>query len=144
MNLFPTDLHGQLDNTFYISSLRIGGNAQRQVEQLQKIVLCEIESRSFRDVYALGKNHVKDFASVSEFDLSTETSERFKFPLPKTTLRYFELTVLTFADVGIHRLFLYRIENKVSMRQGKTLGHIHQYYAEWRKRKALKTDLLLR
>lgn len=144
MNLFPTDLHGQLDEIFYISSLRIGGNAQQQVELGRKIVLCEIESELFGEVYKLGKNHMKEFSSASDFDLDASTSKKFGFPLPTGVLRYFELTVLESIDVGIHRIFLYKIENIVKVRSGKTLSHIHQYYAEWRKRNGMKTDLLLR
>jgi Flavin reductase like domain len=144
MNLFPTDLHGKLDENFYISSLRIGGNAQQQVESRRRIVLSEIESNFFGLAYSLGKNHMKELSSRAEFVLENTVSEKFRFPLPAGVLRYFELTVLESVDVGIHRIFLYKIENVVNVRSGKTLSHIHQYYAEWRKRNGLQTDLLLR
>lgn len=144
MNLFPTDLHGQLDGNFYISSLRIGGNALQQVEYVRRIVLCEIGSELFAEAYKLGKNHMKDFSSVSAFNLETSVSEKFDFPLPAGVLRYFELSVVESVDIGIHRIFLYKIENIEQVRSGKTLSHIHQYYAEWRKSNGIKTDLLLR
>jgi flavin reductase (DIM6/NTAB) family NADH-FMN oxidoreductase RutF len=144
MNLFPTDLHGQLDEKFYISSLRIGGYAQQQVEHGRKIVLCEIESDLFGEAYKLGKNHMKEFSPIRDFNLHASVSEKFGFPLPTGVLRYFELTVLESVDLGIHRIFLYKIENIVNVRSGNTLSHIHQYYAEWRRRNGMKTDLLLR
>jgi flavin reductase (DIM6/NTAB) family NADH-FMN oxidoreductase RutF len=144
MNLFPTDLHGQINDDFYISSLRVGGQAERQVQEFRKIVLCEVGIESFRGVYSLGKNHMKEMSLPLDFELSSSFSEKFRFPLPKTVLRYFELTVEEFVDVGIHRIFLYRIENMVILQKGKTLSHIHQYYAEWRKRNGLKTEMLLR
>lgn len=144
MNLFPTDLHGQIDENFYISSLRIGGKAQQQVQDIQKIVLCEIESDAFHEAYQLGKNHMKDLSVLSDFVLSSTVSEKFGFPLPNATLRYCELNVLEFVGVGIHRIFLYKIENRVNLRPGSALSHVHQYYAEWRKRNGMRTDLLLR
>jgi hypothetical protein len=144
MNLFPTDLHGQVDNTFYLSSLRIGGRAQEQVHQHGRIVVCEMETELFREVYHLGKNHMKQFLPVSDFKVVSSVSEKFRFPLPIGVLKYFELTVLEFVDVGIHRIFLYRIENIVNICSGKTLSHIHQYYAQWRERNGMKTDILLR
>jgi hypothetical protein len=144
MNLFPTDLHGQLDKDFYISSLRMGGLAEQQVERNRRIVLCEIESKRFREVYGLGKNHMKDFTDQSQFNLHASLSKTFQFPLPEGVLRYFELTVLESLDVGIHRIFLYKIEHVQSVRAGETLSHIHQYYAEWRSRNGINTELLLR
>ena len=144
VNLFPTDLHGQLNKDYYISSLRIGGKAQEQVQELKKIVLSEITSDQFEEVYNLGKNHMKDLREADSFKLSTMRSEKFQIPLPAGILRYFELEVLEFIDVGIHRIFLYKIENIKRVAEGNTLSHIHQYYVQWRQRQGIYTELLLR
>lgn len=144
MNMFPTDLHGKLHSKFYISSLRIGGKAQQQVERVRRLVLAEMPCESFRDVYALGKNHMREMLSRNNFHLSPIVSEKFNFAIPAKALRYFELEVVEFKDIGIHRIYLYKIENEVTLSAGKTLAHIHQYYAQWRKNNCLETDYLFR
>lgn len=144
MNLFPTDLHGQLTNDFYISSLRIGGKAQEQVQQCKKIVISEVDSNQFVQAYQLGKNHMKELSDPMGFQLSQGRSEKFGFYLPTGVLRYFELEMIEFIDVGIHRIFLYKIIHAGRVAKGNTLAHIHQYYAEWRKRHGIPTELLLR
>ncbi|HEY0652062.1 MAG TPA: hypothetical protein VGD65_03000 [Chryseosolibacter sp.] len=144
MNLFPTDLHGQLNKDYYISSLRIGGKAQRQVQQYKKIVISQITSDQFEEVYNLGKNHMKDLTGADSFKLSTMRSEKFQIPLPAGVLRYMEVEVVQFIDVGIHRIFLYKVENRKQVAEGNTLSHIHQYYAQWRQSHGISTEFFLR
>jgi flavin reductase (DIM6/NTAB) family NADH-FMN oxidoreductase RutF len=144
MNLFPTDLHGKVDDNYYMSSLRIGGKAQQQLERVRRVVLSEVESDTFREVYALGKNHMKEMSSTSNFNLSSFNSEKFSFKIPANALRYLELEVLEWIDAGIHRIYLYKIVNSVELGAGKTLAHIHQYYAQWRNNHKLETKYLLR
>lgn len=144
INLFPTDLHGQINQRLYISSLRIGGKAQQQVEKTGRIVLSEVDVDSYRDVYALGKNHMKDMSIKGSFNLSDCVSAYYGLPLPRNTLHYFELNVLEYFDIGIHRLYLYKIDNEVQLQQGRTLAHIHQYYAQWRQAQGLETNYFLR
>jgi hypothetical protein len=143
-NIFPTDLHGQVNEKIYISSLRIGGKAQQQIESVGRIVLAEVDSGAFSEVYALGKNHMKDMISLHDLTWHASVSEKFGFELPPSTLRYFELEILESLDIGIHRIYLYRVENQVELSPGKTLAHIHQYYAEWRKNNGMETNYLLR
>jgi hypothetical protein len=144
MNLFPTDLHGKLNDEFYVSSLRIGGKAQQQVERIRKVVIAEVNSKSFKDVYSLGKNHMKDPDGFQSFKLNGEMSEYLNYPLPADVLRYHELEVCDFADVGIHRIYFYKILNSKEISAGPTLAHIHQYYAQWRKDHGAETEYLLR
>jgi flavin reductase (DIM6/NTAB) family NADH-FMN oxidoreductase RutF len=144
MNLFPTDLHGKVSGDFYISSLRIGGKAQQQVERIRKVVIAEVDSKSFRTVYSLGKNHTKDLDGFQSFKLYGEMSEYLNYPLPADVLRYYELEVCDFVDVGIHRIYLYKILNSKEISAGPTLSHIHQYYAQWRKDHGVDTEYLLR
>ncbi len=144
INLFPTDLHGKINDTYYISSLRIGGNAEQQVSRQRRVVISEIESSFYREAYSLGKNHMRNFMREAEFNLAAFRSDGFGFPLPAGVLRYYELEVLEHADVGIHRIFLYRIANSVDVRHGDTLAHIHQYYAQWRVVLKMKSEFLLR
>ncbi|HEY0654975.1 MAG TPA: hypothetical protein VGD65_17675 [Chryseosolibacter sp.] len=144
LNVFPTDLHGKLNGQLYMSSLRIGGKAQQQVEKERRIVLSKVGCDSFREVYALGKNHMKDMSELMEFDLAPNVSERYGVPLPANVLSYFELEVMAWIDIGIHRIYLYKIENEVKASHGGVLAHIHQYYAQWRHHHGMETNYLLR
>lgn len=51
LNFFPTDLHGQIGDGSYVSSLRIGGMACNQVEAVQRIVISHIDVNAFRETY---------------------------------------------------------------------------------------------
>lgn len=144
MNMFPTDLHGKISDKFYISSLRIKGKANEQVEQSGKIVLSNVDASEFRNVYSLGKNHMQELQLPTEFKHSGELSEAFKFPLPLSTLDYKELKRIESFDHGVHRVHTYEIVNEKKLRQGSALSHIHQYYAQWRLKNNMKTEMLLR
>lgn len=144
INLFPTDLHGSVGENFYINSLRIAGKANEQVEQLNQIVISEVDTLSYSEVYDMGKNHMKDFSDRSNFNLHSERSAVFKFPLPKAILRYRELKRLYSFDQGIHRIHAYEVVSKHQFNVGQTLSHIHQYYAQWRMNNNIPTQMLLR
>jgi hypothetical protein len=133
MNMFPTDLHGSFHNDYYVTSLRIEGKACAQVGATGKIVLSEVPPVSNKKVYALGKNHMKELSSKETFDISSASSQTYKFPLPKDVMGYRELEIVTHLDVGIHRIFLFRAKNRVSLQEGSSLSHIHSYYAQWKK-----------
>jgi flavin reductase (DIM6/NTAB) family NADH-FMN oxidoreductase RutF len=144
MNLFPTDLHGAIGDRFYVGSLRIGGEACKQVEEYKKIVISDVDASRFRQVYALGKRHMKPMTETTEFELDIQRSEIFKFPMPLGVGVYRELEVIDYFDVGIHRIFLYRIINIQQVSAINTLTHIHSYYAQWRITRKLGKDYLLR
>ncbi|MEQ8362507.1 MAG: hypothetical protein RH948_06520 [Cyclobacteriaceae bacterium] len=144
MNMFPTDLHGMINDSIYISSLRIGGEACKQVERIRKIVISDIESLHYQEVYSMGKNHMRQMKPIQEFDISDEYSDLFKFPLPKRTSHYRELEIASTFDLGIHRVFLYKIVNEKSIKIIFPLFHIHNYYGQWRKNNKLPGDYLLR
>jgi hypothetical protein len=143
MNMFPTDLHGYIGDTFYASSLRVGGKANDQVSSIKQIVLSDIDPEHFREVYALGKNHMKDPQPVSALDVQG-TSERFRIPLPKKAIGYRELLAERFIDIGIHRVYFYRVINDVSNTSTNRLTHFHQYAAQWRDDHGLQTPSLIR
>ncbi len=144
MNLFPTDLHGPIGTEFYASSLRIGGEALKQVEQVKNIVMSEIDSTSHRSAYALGKNHMKKMQPENNFALSNIRSHHFAIPIPSVAGSYRELEVVKSYDVGIHRILIYKILHKQIIQKINTLAHVHQYYAQWRIDHNLKTDYLIR
>ncbi|MCZ6520521.1 MAG: hypothetical protein O6848_03395 [Bacteroidetes bacterium] len=145
MNLFPTDLHGPLAAGHYIGSLRHTGKACQQVDKFQKIVISQIHIDQFQQVYAMGRNHMQDLKPENNFELDSIRSEKFDFPLPSGVLRYREMEQIDAYDIHIHRLHFYRIINQKQLkRPGNSLAHIHQYYAEWRQRKGLETQLKLR
>jgi hypothetical protein len=145
VNMFPTDLHGSPDNVIYASSLRIGGEANQQVELYQRVVISEVDPSWYREAYALGKNHRKKLKRMDSFRTHPQLSDQFHFPLPEGVVRYREMVRKDSIDMGIHRIHLYEINSfHTVVEERSTLAHVHQYYAQWRIDQGLKTDYLLR
>jgi flavin reductase (DIM6/NTAB) family NADH-FMN oxidoreductase RutF len=145
INLFPTDLHGPAGDKFYLSSLRINGKANEQVETYKEVVISEINPGFCKEIYSLGKNHMKDLRPLEQFKLRSERSKVLDFPLPIGALRYRELRQVHSVDHGIHRIHVYRTINETDeARNQSTLAHIHQYYAQWRINQKLKNHFLIR
>jgi hypothetical protein len=144
-NLFPTDLHGQIDNDYYLISLRHQGNACKQVEQSGKIVLCDMDVNSYKKVYSLGKNHMQPLKQRTEFDFSPNSSKNFQLPLPHEVISYQELEVVRSFIAGIHKLIISKIVYNEKVGPGKsTLVHIHCSYATWRNKHGIEGNYLLR
>jgi hypothetical protein len=144
-NLFPTDINGRIGKQNFVISLRIDGNANKQVKELKKIVLSEMVVDSYKEVYSLGVNHTKDLRDKKEFDFSEKLSQNFSLPVPKNTLRYFELEFINDMQTGVHNLCFFRIANSVNIEDSKsTLAHIHRDYAEWRINNGYNSEFLLR
>ena len=144
-NLFPTDLHGQVNEQYYVSSLRHGGKACKQVENAGRIVISQVHSDVYKTVYALGKNHMQELKPKENFFFSESQSSVFKLPMPKSLLSYRELELAGSFEHGIHKLFLYKIISSQAVRKDpSTLAHIHNCYATWRYRKGLPANYLLR
>ncbi|HEY3403566.1 MAG TPA: hypothetical protein VGK59_09280 [Ohtaekwangia sp.] len=145
MNMFPTDLHGPINDTHYIGSLRIGGMANEQVEQHKKIVLSLVNASGFKEVYGLGKNHMQPVQPPENFQTSEERSSVFSIPLPAMMNAYYELELDSSADIGIHRLHVYRIVNRYRNPDSSScLSHVHQYYIQWREDHSLPLQILKR
>lgn len=144
-NLFPTDLHGAAGNGHYVISLRKEGKACRQVNEAGKIALSYIRPEFYQRAYALGKNHMRDLRPADEFPVSGYKSTILGLPLPESTTAYFELELYDTRPIGIHQLHCFRILNHQPMDfEADELTHIHAYYANWRHRKGLNTEILVR
>lgn len=145
MNMFPTDLHGPVDERFYAGSMRHGGKANHQIEEFGTIALSGVRADWFRQAYALGKNHMKDLRSFEEFPLSTIRSQKLGIPLPESVVHYRELRRLDSLDAGIHRIHFYEtLHEEHVLRDERSLAHIHCYYAQWRKNRKLPSEYLIR
>jgi hypothetical protein len=145
VNMFPTDLHGIIGRSYYAGSLRIGGNANAQVESLRRVVIADVDASSYMEVYSMGRNHMMDLQNEGRFMLHEKRSRVFNFPLPERALRYREMIHVGSFDHGIHRVHFYQIVHSDELENsGPTLAHIHQYYAQWRMDQGLKTTLYLR
>jgi hypothetical protein len=144
-NLFPTDLHGKIDDEYYIISLRQGGKAAQQVELTKNILITEIDSSFYKTVYSLGKNHMQDLRPKDQFPFTDSFSEIFQLPLPRSPVYYRELELEQSFDHGIHRFFLFKIINKRQIvDKPGTLAHVHNLYATWRHNKGLSGNYLMR
>jgi flavin reductase (DIM6/NTAB) family NADH-FMN oxidoreductase RutF len=144
INMFPTDLHGAVSPGFYVSSLRIGGKANAQVDRLKKLVLSYMDVSAFRQVYALGKNHMQELRDPGSFRCASHRSKTYGLPLPLHATAYRELRETGSFDAGIHRIHFYEQEHEERLNDRHTLAHIHQYYAQWRLNLGLPTNMLLR
>ena len=132
MNMFPTDLHGQINDGFYVGSLRLGGKANDQVEAFKNVTLSRVDLAWCKQAYTLGKNHMQDLKEFDSFLINNRRSGRFHFPLPESVLSYHELKRIDAVDIGIHRIHSYEILNKEKFVDSNTLSHIHRFYAQWR------------
>jgi len=142
-NFFPTDLHGSLGSEFYLSSLRVGGMACEQVEHVRRLVISKVDVTSFRKTYSLGRNHMKTMQPVTCFEPAVVQSAS-GIPVYPHATSYCELELIRHIDIGIHRIFLYKTQAKGEVRSGKTLAHIHRYYAQWRINHHLSAEYFFR
>jgi len=131
LNFFPTDLHGAVGSDHYLSSLRIGGMACGQVENVDRIVISRVDVDSFRQTYALGKNHMKSLQPADNFKVA-QLSSQSGIPVYPNATDYLELEREGQMDAGIHRMFSYKVVGRGQVRKSKALAHIHRYYAQWR------------
>ncbi len=144
-NLFPTDLHGQVNEKQYIISLRTNGKACKQVEKAGKIVLSRVDAGFYKTVYALGKNHMQEVNAKENFPFSLLRSENYMLPLPTKTLSYMELELKSSFMEGIHKILLFNILHyHVLQDEASALCHIHNSYATWRYKNKLPGNYLLR
>jgi hypothetical protein len=144
-NLFPTDLHGQINEQEYIISLRHEGKACEQVEHAAKIALSDMPVGEYKNVYSLGKNHTKPLRDASDFNFGSTQSKLFSLPLPKNVLSYKELMLETSFIQGIHKILLFKIVHEEKFTgTPATLSHVHNCYATWRHNQGLSSNFLLR
>lgn len=144
-NLFPTDLHGTVNEQYYISSLRHEGKACKQVEASRRVVISQVHCDAYKTAYSLGKNHTQDLRSKGNFPFGNTSSSVFQLPLPQLALDYRELELVQCFEHGIHKLLLYKIVSRqVLSHEPVTLAHIHNVYATWRHNNGLPGNYLLR
>ena len=143
-NLFPTDLHGQIDEDHYIISLRVGGKACEQVEAAGKVLISQVDRDAHKTVYALGKNHMQELKTKEDFPFSESYSENLKWPVPQNAIAYRELSLVNSFIHGIHKIMLFRIISQQQLTSsGVALAHIHNSYASWRHKMKLPGNYLL-
>ena len=143
-NVFPTDLHGEIEGD-YIISLRTGGKALEQVLESKSIVVAEINALSYKKVYAHGKNHMRAGRTRESFEFESEKSNLLHYDLPKGTVNYRELQLKEHYTHGIHTILIFQILNKDIIRSGiSRLSHVHSAYATWRFNNGWKDNYLLR
>jgi hypothetical protein len=144
-NLFPTDLHGPVNEQYYVSSLRHEGKACKQVEAAGRIVISQIHCDAYKTAYSLGKNHIRDLKTKDNFPFDDSCSSIFQLPLPKSVLYCRELELIESFKHGIHQLLLFKIVSMQAVsNEPATLAHIHNCYATWRYNKGLAGNYLLR
>jgi hypothetical protein len=144
-NLFPTDLHGQADDQHYVISLRHEGKACQQVMQTGKILVTGVQSQFYKNVYALGKNHMQEYREKPHFPFSDTVSSLYQLPLPQSATFYRELELQDSFVHGIHRILLFKILSRQTVTDNlSTLAHIHNVYATWLHNNRLPGNYLLR
>jgi hypothetical protein len=146
-NVFPTDLHGEIHGqNKYIISLRENGKAFRQVVHSGRICLSTVSCDQFREVYALGKNHMQDLQPVNYFPAETlRILNGSGLAVYGAATGYLILKMESEQKAGIHHLITFSIEKRSATdKQLNILSHIHSYYALWRKRNNFSDILFIR
>lgn len=143
-NIFPSDLHGAVGKGFYVGSLRIGSKVCRQVEELQKILVADVDISTYRETYALGRNHMSNLQPLEILPTSGDRSDRWQLPVPAGAIRYRELQRKYSWDAGIHRVIFYEVMGEKTLGQGSELSHIHRYCLQWRIDSHLDSTYFLR
>ena len=145
VNIFPVDINGEAGNSEYLISLRSGSKSSSQIKKVGRVVLCAIESSRCSEVYKMEKNHMKDMISIKNFSIENERSELFNNPLPLGTINYKELEMIDSFEYGIHEIHLMKVLNSKTMKENRpTLAHIHRDIVEWRLRRNIPTEFILR
>lgn len=144
-NIFPTDLHGRINEEYYADSLRTGGNAGKQVEDSGRMVLSRIDVTHYMQAYSLGKNHMAELKPIPSGG-NMILSEKFGLPVSVGALSYLELERISAEGLvkGIHKVHIFRIINEKILKKGSQLAHIHNYAAAWRVKNGIKTEYLYR
>jgi hypothetical protein len=143
-NLFPTDLHGAINNEYYVISLRHSGKACQQTEAAKRIVLSQIHFSQHVTAYKFGKNHMQDLKAKERFPFSSSLSVNFNLPIPHMALNYLELELVDSFNQNIHKLLLFKVVfQQTLIKDAAALAHIHNVYATWRHNHALPGNYLL-
>ncbi|NOT49899.1 MAG: hypothetical protein HOP10_01320 [Chitinophagaceae bacterium] len=144
-NLFPTDLHGPVDENYYIISLRHEGKACAQVMNVKNILVSQVHSDLYKTVYSLGKNHMQDLKEKEKFPLTEQLSSHLQLPIPLSSVICRELELKDHFTHGIHRVMLFKTLYQQELQpRASTLAHIHNAYASWRHINRLKGNYLMR
>ena len=144
-NIFPVDINGEAGTNEFLISLRAGSKSTSQIKKVGRAILCSIESSRCLEAYKMGKNHMKDMSSIKNFSIEKERSELLNNPLPLGTINYLELERIDSFEFGIHEIHLMKILNSKSLKENKhTLAHIHRDILEWRLRRNIPTEFILR
>ena len=144
-NMFPTDLHGRIDDENYVISLRSDGKANAQVNKFKKITLSKMNLSRYKYVYSLGKNHMQEPKPIENFEMTENSSEKYNLPLPTGGIEYLELEHKEALTVGIHNLNFFKIINsKVINETEPVLSHVHRTYISWLLKKGYDVNYLLR
>ena len=131
-NVFPTDLHGRAGNVEYIISLRHDKKACAQVMETGKLALWTVNAKHVAEIYALGKNHSRDLSAKENHSFTTNQSPLFHFPEPFGAINCEELELQkTIADIGIHRILLFKSNSGSANSDPKRLVHLHRSYLQW-------------
>jgi hypothetical protein len=144
-NLFPTDLHGPVNENFYIISLRHDGRACQQIMNAGRILLTQVHCDFYKTAYALGKNHMQELKERGNFSFGNDISANLKLSLPQSAQYYQELEYQDSFIHGIHRVMLFKTLYWQRIRDNpSTLAHVHNVYATWRQNTRLPGNYLLR
>jgi len=143
-NIFPTDINGSIDANNFVISLRKTGKANHQVKEQRKLVVSEMRSESYSEIYSYVVNHMRGLQPSDKFSFSEDLSKSFKLPLPKNILLYIELEFVNEMVIGIHNIIFFRLVSSSEVDDSNTLAHIHRDYAQWRINNGLLSEFLFR
>jgi flavin reductase (DIM6/NTAB) family NADH-FMN oxidoreductase RutF len=126
-NIFPMDLVGNIPGTdYFVLGLRHSNSTLDKIIEQKKIVAAEFPASLKNAVYQLAKHHSKNPLSMDSIPFEVKETELYKFPIPETATKYFEINIVRTMNLGSHMLLLGQAMNTVEMNgQANSLHHIH-------------------
>jgi len=134
-NMFPMNVMGQIDDSYFAFSLKGSKFPAHLVERVGRVALSSIPMPQADVAYRLGPNHGTKSIHWHDLPFATKPSTAFRVPVPIFSLRVREMEVEIIRKLGSHTFFAARIVHDELFAEGQEWAVAHGHYAAWRYKK---------
>ena len=131
-NMFPMNVMGQIDDSYFAFSLKGSKSPAHLVERVGRVALSSIPMPLADIAYRLGPNHGTKSIHWHDLPFPTKPSTAFQVPVPIFSLRVREMEVELVRVLGSHTFFAARVVHDESFAEGMEWAVAHGHYAAWR------------
>ncbi|AXC13288.1 hypothetical protein ACPOL_4009 [Acidisarcina polymorpha] len=132
-NMFPLNVMGQLDESYFGFGLKDDKSPAHLVERAGRIALSTVPMRHGDLAYKLGPNHSKkNGIEWEELPFPTKPSPKFGVPVPEFALRVREMEVEVSRKLGSHIFFVVRVIADQRFAEDQEWCVVHGHYQTWR------------